>query len=473
MSPRRNAQLGWELDKVDDPNVKEVEEEMNDTSIEEVEEEINDRREEEEDAVRPKMQRQPEQPTTTEVKEHELTHVPFRSWCAHCVRGRSINDKHQKKDKVEREQEREADATTTVAVDDAYLNTENKETTEEVDKPIVVYVDRKSGTVGWYEVDNKGKGDGKPAKKLAKDIEDMGYLGNQIIVKGDQEPALREMLREAGRMRGAKAETILMCSPVGESQANGAVEGTIRRLAGLLRTIKSCCESKLKMRIERGHPLFNWMLPWTATVINRYVRDNGGQTPYRRQRGREAGKNLCEYGEKVLYYPLKGPGRSKDKTEARWKYGIWLGISNRSDEVIIGTETGVIKARSVRSLVEKDRWDKEFVDKIQGTPQQPIPGRDSDHSPTSAEGKDEEDRGERVTGRDERAGPGDESERKRSQALPPEEVTKTMTRREEEMRQMYVTKRMMEKHGKTKGCPGCDGNYNEAHNKQCRDRMRE
>ena len=30
----------------------------------------------------------PKAPTAEERKEHELTHLPFRSWCRHCIRGR-------------------------------------------------------------------------------------------------------------------------------------------------------------------------------------------------------------------------------------------------------------------------------------------------------------------------------------------------------------------------------------------------
>ena len=28
-------------------------------------------------------------PTEEEVREHELTHIPYRSWCEHCVKGKA------------------------------------------------------------------------------------------------------------------------------------------------------------------------------------------------------------------------------------------------------------------------------------------------------------------------------------------------------------------------------------------------
>ena len=36
----------------------------------------------------PKKIHNPTLPTQAEVDEHMLTHVPFRSWCPHCVKGR-------------------------------------------------------------------------------------------------------------------------------------------------------------------------------------------------------------------------------------------------------------------------------------------------------------------------------------------------------------------------------------------------
>ena len=45
----------------------------------------------------------------------------------------------------------------------------------------------------------------------------------------------------------------------------------------------------------------------------------------------------------IMYYP---PGmKGKNKFEARWQEGVWLGIADRSMEVIVGTNDGVIKVR--------------------------------------------------------------------------------------------------------------------------------
>ena len=35
----------------------------------------------------------PVSPTLQEVRDHSVCHMPYRSWCAHCVRGRGLGKK--------------------------------------------------------------------------------------------------------------------------------------------------------------------------------------------------------------------------------------------------------------------------------------------------------------------------------------------------------------------------------------------
>ena len=37
----------------------------------------------------------PATPTEEEVREHELTHVPYRGWSKHCVAGKAITTPHR------------------------------------------------------------------------------------------------------------------------------------------------------------------------------------------------------------------------------------------------------------------------------------------------------------------------------------------------------------------------------------------
>ena len=51
----------------------------------------------EEEAQEPVTRRAPKGPTKEEREKHEATHLPFREWCHHCIRGRGRNRPHKSK----------------------------------------------------------------------------------------------------------------------------------------------------------------------------------------------------------------------------------------------------------------------------------------------------------------------------------------------------------------------------------------
>ena len=61
------------------------------------EEEAAGGEEEEGESGERKVQRMnsPGKPSATEVDEHNLTHLPFRNWCRHCIRGRGKESPHK------------------------------------------------------------------------------------------------------------------------------------------------------------------------------------------------------------------------------------------------------------------------------------------------------------------------------------------------------------------------------------------
>ena len=59
--------------------------------------------ESEEEAVRARVIHAPSRPSAAEVEEHMATHVPFRAWCPHCVRGKARGKKHARAKEGQRE----------------------------------------------------------------------------------------------------------------------------------------------------------------------------------------------------------------------------------------------------------------------------------------------------------------------------------------------------------------------------------
>ncbi len=45
----------------------------------------------------------PGKPTAKEIEEHRVFHIPYRSWCPQCVRGRGKEDHHKRVDRTEQQ----------------------------------------------------------------------------------------------------------------------------------------------------------------------------------------------------------------------------------------------------------------------------------------------------------------------------------------------------------------------------------
>ena len=58
-----------------------------------------------EEARQPEVLRDPGAPTAKELEEHNINHLPFRSWCPHCVAGKAQDRPHkmQKADKMDKQ----------------------------------------------------------------------------------------------------------------------------------------------------------------------------------------------------------------------------------------------------------------------------------------------------------------------------------------------------------------------------------
>ena len=63
-----------------------------------------------------------------------------------------------------------------------------------------------------------------------------------------------------------------------------------------------------------------------------------------------------EFGQCVWY--LKPNTRGKYKGDSRWGTGVWLGFRDESNEILVGTDKGIIKVRTVRRKgTDAQRWD--------------------------------------------------------------------------------------------------------------------
>ena len=111
------------------------------------------------EAMKAKPLRSPMNPTKAEIEEHEITHLPYRSWCSHCVRGKAVDDQHRSQTK-----DTEEDAIPRISIDYCFWNnhgmlstwTQCSEEERQKSCPILVMHDTVSGSVFAYACEKKG-----------------------------------------------------------------------------------------------------------------------------------------------------------------------------------------------------------------------------------------------------------------------------------------------------------------------------
>ena len=89
----------------------------------------------------------------------------------------------------------------------------------------------------------------------------------------------------------------------------------------------------------------------------------------------DAGSRWCPFATTFTIKKSWGTKDRANKFQSEWKEGIWVEHARGSNEVIVGTSEGVVRAFSVKRFPEGERWNKEAIQKMQGTPQRPNPAK--------------------------------------------------------------------------------------------------
>ena len=150
---------------------------------------------------------------------------------------------------------------------------------------------------------------------------------------------------------------------------NGRVENAIKRVQEQVRAFYDQLKARTGLSLGTDHPIFEWMVEWAATTLTRYVIRGGGKTSYERIGGRPTDNlPLATFRERVCFLPRKTNRRDKSKLE-RMREGIWLGMCMRTNEALIGTPGGVVKARTIRIPPEDEKWSAAMILEVRGTHQ--------------------------------------------------------------------------------------------------------
>ena len=148
---------------------------------------------EEEEAERPTTRRAPKGPTQRERAEHEATHIPYRDWRRHCVRGRANNRPHR--NKLVEEEDTQRRKVPRISMDYFFMSQEGGKAAE---YPMLVMIDESTDNRYMRAAGRKGLGEGSSMERLIADMSEelksWGHIGGpneELIFKSDGEPSAR------------------------------------------------------------------------------------------------------------------------------------------------------------------------------------------------------------------------------------------------------------------------------------------
>ena len=338
----------------------------------------------------------PGDPTDAQREDHRACgHVPYRSWCRACVEGRSTGEQHRAR-KVKRD-------FCVFTFDYLFLDAGGQvihrgdaEEVKDADMTILVAKDTLGKAVFAHVVPQKGiDAEHYAVDVLMRDIRWLGY--QRISLRSDNEPAIVKLLQHAvteARIKMPDVEQVIEEHPNRyDSSGNGDVEAAVKSITGVLRTNKLDLEQRIGKKIPQGHPIFSWLVEYSAWILN--IRNVGedGKTAYQRVRGRAHAKRLLPFGELVLaHLPPKGPERTTGGAlEPRAREGVFLGYGHLSHSYLVFVEGHVKLYRSVYRLPLSKRWSSTSLEDVTVSQQDAHQGRGARRVPLAEREPRDED----------------------------------------------------------------------------------
>ncbi len=219
---------------------------------------------EQQQAVPAKGLKSPDQPTPQERAEHNLTHLPFRSWCKQRIQNKSKSDAHPK-------QQCNSKAPV-VQFDFCYF----KSLGEQKTTPILTGIDVETGMAMAVVVGNKMQDFNYHVQCIQSFLMECGRVQavlSNTVLQSDQEEHLVSRLKATAAKLGNNVT--VRQSPAYSSQSQGSVERFHRTLMGQVRTLKAQLESNYIV-ITSQHPIIPWLVRHSAYLLNRYATHSDG-----------------------------------------------------------------------------------------------------------------------------------------------------------------------------------------------------
>ena len=265
----------------------------------------------------------PKLPTQEEVDVHNtMGHLPYRNWCPICIRAKGKDMNHKQDDGKERLRPEHS-------LDYCFPG-------DELGFKWTVLVGKERGSKSWMAstVPVKGSSGRFAVDKCLEFISENGDKERDIIVKTDQEPSILYLVKDliSGREEG---KTIPEESPVKSSGSNGIVERGVGEVEGQIRALFLGFQDRIGRKLDARERIVAFIPEYAAYLMNRLMQGKDGKVAYERIKGKKPTILGIEFGEKVLF-KIKA-GQKMEKINARWDFGIFVGVKRKSNELIIAT----------------------------------------------------------------------------------------------------------------------------------------
>ena len=206
-----------------------------------------------------------------------MTHLPFRSWCTHCIGERTRRRPSQV------DGGRAASSGSALGLH-VHVRREGRE-----DVGIHGCKRRETRAVLSTVVPRKTTGE-CIGRRLIAWLREIGLESVDIIVKSDNEPALTTLIASWSTMRAmtSGSRMIIENSPVGSSNINGIVESAIQSVQGMIRTIRSDIEGRWGVKVDATHSIWPWIAEHAGFLLTSLRAGRDGKTAYERLKSKSA-----------------------------------------------------------------------------------------------------------------------------------------------------------------------------------------
>ena len=337
--------------------------------------------------------------------------MPYRSWCQWCIAARAADKPHLRGQQPDTDE-----AVPTIEFDFTDLGREEDQV---LPIPSLNAVDVGSESLSATPCPTKAFSEYLVETILAF-VEAHGH--NVVMLHADQEPVLVQLLEAVQSIRVKR--TLVRHGPRASHQSQGKIENANRVINGVCRAMWLSLQDVLREKLPSDSILIAWLIRHAAWCLTRFQVKNDGRKAFVRVLVKTYTNQVLPFGERVMYKYTSVPTGNPDQ---RWSHGIWVGKAPTTDEHIFLTENGVQKARSLHPVPPEERFVISESEKVRGL---------------LWNGRAENLKATIVTQQDQ--GPSGH-------------------------RRVYLTTRVVARHGATPGCSGCVGLG--PHTEACRVRL--